>query len=117
MQRPRAFYTGRVYLLIDNDVFSSAVYFSLLIRDYQVGKIVGYETGGVPQSFGNTHSFALKNSGIECNVSDRMLYAPKPRPDDDRHGVLPDIPLDRKLLAPYAKEADPALAYALKSIL
>ena len=42
--------------------------------------------------------------------------APKPRPGDDQHGMLPDIAVNRELLIPYQAEADPVLAFALAHI-
>jgi hypothetical protein len=114
--KPPNFFAGPVYLLIDNGVFSSAVFCTVLFRDYKAATIIGYETGGAPQSFGNMHTFYLKNSGIQCTVSDRIIYPPKPRPGDDQHGVLPDIPLDRAKLQPYAKDPDPALAFTVANI-
>jgi hypothetical protein len=116
--KPPNFFAGPVYLLIDNGVFSSGVWCTVLFRDYKAATIIGYETGGVPQSFGNMHTFSLKNSGIQCTVSDCIFYPPRPRPGDDQHGVLPDIPLplDRAKLQPYAKDPDPALAFTVATI-
>jgi hypothetical protein len=87
-----------------------------MFRDYAVGKIVGYETGGLPTSFGDIFNFTLHHSGIPVGVSHKLFRGPKPRPGDDEHGVLPDVPLNRDLLAPYRSEADPVLAYMLRSL-
>ncbi len=111
--KPRAFYHGRVFLLVDNATFSSATDFAVMFRDYRVGRILGYETGGVPNSFGDLYPFELKNSGIRCNVSWKQFICPKPRPGDDMHGVLPDVPMSVELLRAYQKEADPVLAFTL----
>ena len=111
--KPATFFTGRSYLLIDNGTFSSATEFATMFRDYKVGKSLGYETGGVPICFGDSLDFTLKNSGIVAVVSHKQFFPPKPKPGDDEHGMLPDIPTSAELLAPYRKEADPVLAYTV----
>ncbi len=109
-------YTGRKWLLIDNGVFSSGVMLAAAFRDYQVGTTIGYETGGVPLAFGDLHRFRLTHSGIQCGVSWKRFYPPKPRSGDDRHGVMPDIPLTAEKLALFRNEPDPALAFTLAEI-
>jgi C-terminal processing protease CtpA/Prc len=88
----------KTYMLTDHLVFSSAVMFADAFRDYNVGTIVGYETGGTPSHYGYPRTFELKNSGIDFGVSRTPFNAPKPRPGDDQHGVLPDVAVDRELL-------------------
>lgn len=51
--KPEAFFSGRKYLLTDNETFSSAASFTAMFRDYQVGTVLGHETGGLPISFGD----------------------------------------------------------------
>ncbi|MBI4902398.1 MAG: hypothetical protein HY820_02105 [Acidobacteria bacterium] len=114
--KPAAFFSGRKYLLIDNDTFSSATDFAAMFRDYQTGDILGYETGGVPTSFGDTYEFPLKNSQIPCRVSWKRFYPPKPKPGDDQRGVQPDIGWTDELLEPFRKEQDPGLAFTLEHV-
>src|ERR1039457_2928796 len=59
----------KTYMLTDHLVFSSAVMFADAFRDYNVGTIVGYETGGTPSHYGYPRTFELKNSGIDSGVS------------------------------------------------
>ena len=82
-----------------------------MFRDYKLGTILGQETGGIPTMFSAPDSFTLKNSRIEGRVSCSQYNAARPKPGDDRHGVLPDIPLDAASLAPYRGEADPVLEF------
>lgn len=114
--KPEAFFSGRVYLLIDNQCFSSASDFAAMFRDYKVGTILGYETGGVPLSFGDTFEFRLPYSGILCHASFKRFWPPKPRPGDDAHGVLPDVAITAERVQPYRQEADPDLAFALDHV-
>ena len=113
---PRSPFEGRVFLLVDNGTFSSATSFTALIRDYGVGTILGYETGGVPTCFGDQYPFVLKNSGISCHVSWKQFFNPKSRPGDDEHGIIPDIPMTHELLQPYQREDDSVLAYMIDYI-
>lgn len=116
LRRPNAFFSGGVFLLVDNGSFSSASMFAAAFRDYSVGTILGYETGGVPSHFGEMYPFELENSGILCGVSYKQFLNPKPRPGDDEHGVIPDVPMSDKLLRAYQKEDDPVLAFTLDHI-
>ena len=104
-KKPEAFFDGKVRLLIDNGTFSSATDFAVTFRDYKIGEILGYETGGVPTCFGEALPMRLKNSGIRYTISDKRFFSPKPRPGDDKHGVLPDVELTDALLRPYRGEA------------
>ncbi len=114
--KPEAFFSGRVFLLVDNGTFSSGSMFTAAFRDYSLGTILGYETGGVPISFGDMYPFELENSRIFCGVSYKQFFNPKPRAGDDEHGVIPDVPMTEKLLQPYRNEDDPVLAYTLDHI-
>jgi len=114
--RPGAFFLGHTYLLIDNGSFSMAAIFAAMFRDYQAGTILGYETGGLPLTFGGPYSFTLKNSRIPCTVSWTENLPAKPWPGDDRHGVIPDVPLSDQKLADFKTERDPVLAFTLRYI-
>jgi hypothetical protein len=116
MAKPSAFFSGRVFLLVDNGTFSSAAVFTAMFRDYAVGTIVGYETGGLPVCFGDIYQFSLTNSGISCGVSYKQFFGPRPRPGDDEHGVIPNIPMSDKLLQPYQNDEDPVLAFTLDHV-
>jgi hypothetical protein len=111
--KPDAPFSGRFYLLIDNSTFSSATDLAVMFRDYRVGKILGYETGGVPSSFGDVYTFALDHSSISCFVSFKRFLPPEPEPGDDQHGVMPDVPFSIELLRDYTRKPDPGLAYTL----
>ena len=114
--KPEAFFSGRVFLLVDNGTFSAAADFTAMFHDYGIGKILGYETGGLPVCFGDVYSFKLDNSEITCGVSWKQFFCPKPRSGDDEHGVIPDIPISSKKLRAYQKEDDPVLAFTLNHI-
>lgn len=97
-QRPADFYTGRTWLLVSGATFSSATDFAAVVRDYGLGKIIGWETGGVPVCFGEAIPLTLPYSSIQFSVSDKQFFGPKPRPGDNLRGVLPDMPVSQALL-------------------
>jgi len=114
--KPDAFFPGRAYLLVDNASYSMASSFATMFRDYQVGTILGYETGGMPNTFGNPHHFTLKNSRIPCTVAWTQNLPPMAMPGDDEHGVIPSVPLSDQKLTEFKTEKDPALAFTLRYI-
>jgi C-terminal processing protease CtpA/Prc len=111
-QKPDSFFNGKVYLLVDNETFSSASDFAAMFRDYECGKILGYETGGLPACFGEVVKMTLANSGVDFGVSSKKFFGPRPRPGDDEHGILPDIPMTEELLSKF-KTGDPVLSFAV----
>ncbi len=114
--KPEAFFSGRSFLLVDNGTFSMASGFAAMFRDYKVGPIVGYETGGAAQTFGGPHPFQLKHSGIRCAVSWTENFPPVGRPGDDVHGVMPDIPVSEDGLAKFLGEDDPVLSFTVRHV-
>ena len=104
-------FDGRLFLLTGPDTFSSAASFAAAVKDYEIGTIIGEETGGLRQCFGDQVRFRLPNSGISFGVSYKRFYAPIPKPDDDIRGVVPDI--DEDMLSEFSNLEDPLLAFAL----
>ncbi len=106
-------FKGKVYLLIDNGVFSSASAFSALFKDFKLGKLIGYETGGLPSSFGDVFPMMLPYTKIHFGVSWKRFYRPKFTPSNLRRGVIPDVKVSEKILKKYGGERDPFLAFVL----
>ena len=76
----------------------------------------GLEIGRGAGSFGDVFGLTLTHSRIPAGVSHKQFLGPRPRPGDDRHGILPDVPMSRELLRPYREEQDPVLAFAVERI-
>ncbi len=114
--KPAAFFQGRVYLLVNGGSFSMASSFATMVRDYKVGTILGYETGGMPVTFGGPYHFTLKHSRIPCTVSWTQNFPPMAWPGDEEHGVIPDVPLNAQRLAEFSRERDPVLAFTLRYV-
>ena len=116
LKEPAAFYQGRVYLLVDNGTYSAASNFAAWLRDYEVGEIIGYETGYLTTNFCEMFKMSLKNSGIPYWVSYKKFYSPHPRPGDDEHGVIPNIVITDEILEKYKDQKDPILAFTIDHI-
>lgn len=106
-------FRGSVYALIGPATFSSASDFAAVLEDFDIATLVGEETGGLRQPFGDCPRFTLPNSGLQFSVSHKRFFAPKPRPDDDQRGTVPDIAINNELLAPYMDADDPVLAFTM----
>lgn len=98
-------FKGKVYLLTSSRTFSSASDFACCFQHYDMGKIVGEETGGYVVSFGDAISTTLPVTKLPLFISHRKFYR-SGATDKERHGVLPD----------YKVNADNALDFTLKLI-
>lgn len=98
-------YSGKVWMLTSHYTYSSAANLSWAFRYFDMGTIVGEETGGMSVAFGSKYIFQLPNTGLLYGVSSRKLYEIGAT-DEDIHGTLPDCEVP----------ADEALDYTLKLI-
>ena len=77
-------FTGSVYVLIGPGTFSSASDFASVIEDYDLGTLVGEETGGQRQCFGDCFGARLPLDKIDAcpeDVFTRILWAAMKGPD------------------------------------
>lgn len=81
-------FKGNVYLLTDNETYSSAAIFAAAFKCYHLGTIVGQETGEPTCFTGDWVSVVLPNTKLECAISDRRFILPCGQCDG--HGVMPD---------------------------
>jgi hypothetical protein len=109
-------FDGSVYAIIGPHTFSAASDFAHVLRDFHIGTLVGEETGGLRQCFGDCPSFVMPHSGLQFSVSTKRWYAPIPRPDDATCGSVPDIPITAGQLAPFAGAEDLQVAFTLNLI-
>jgi len=86
------------------------------VKDYQIATIIGEETGGLRQSYGDILNFSMPRSGIGFGVSYKCFYAPIPKPGDDIQGTVPDIAPDDKALAAFADNNDPLVSFVLDMV-
>lgn len=87
-------YDGKVCFLIGPWTFSSAMMLANAVEDNDLAMLIGSETGGIPNHFGELYSFQLPHSGLDVYVSSAQFI----RADGDRdntNGVLPDIAVEQ----------------------
>lgn len=90
-------YTGRIWAMVGPYTNSAAVSIAAMLQDYQLGIVVGEETGGIQNCYGNPMLYPLPE--LSNNKQIRFYYiAPfikfiRPSGDDSMklRGVLPDI--------------------------
>ena len=83
------FFNGAVCVLIGPRSFSSAVDISDAIKTYGLARLIGEETGGRPNSFGEGLFFRLPRSGLSMSVSSARFVRANGDTTDHR-GVVPD---------------------------
>ena len=85
-------FEGDVFVLTSQCTASSATDFAAVVKDFQLGTIVGEETGGLPTHVGNSLIFTLPETELELRVS--SIYYVRPGDFDDGRGVLPDCEVE-----------------------
>jgi C-terminal processing protease CtpA/Prc len=81
-------------VLIGPQTFSSAVDLADAIKTYHLATLVGEETGGRPNGFGEAYVFRLPHSQLAVSVSSALFIRANGDTTDHR-GVLPDFPAAR----------------------
>lgn len=80
---------GAVYALIGPNNYSSGTEFASVIKDYHRGTIVGQDTGGSPNEYGNPYEFVLPHSHLGVRVATN--YSIRPNGDKSPGPLKPDI--------------------------
>jgi len=104
-------FKGNVFVLSNALCYSSTTDFLAMIRDFDLGKIVGTPTGGNPNSFGDCYFFNLPNTKLHISVSQKLFV--RPSGDEKENDLTPDYVVvqtdeDRK------REIDTVMKYAKK---
>ena len=84
------FFSRQVCVLIGPQTFSSAVDLADAIKTYRLATLVGEETGGRPNGFGEAYIFRLPRSQLAVSVSS-ALFVRSSGDTTDHRGVVPDI--------------------------
>lgn len=88
-----AHFNGKIYLLTGLRTFSSAANFAQCFKHYNMGTIVGEETGGWIVSYGDKVMTELPVTGMPLSVSTKKFYTIGST-DKDMHGIIPDLKVD-----------------------
>jgi hypothetical protein len=91
-QRADPFFNGAVCVLIGSGTFSSASDVADAIKTYHLATLVGDETGGRVNTFGEGYEFRLPRSQLQVQVSSAYFVRASGDTADHR-GVLPDVPV------------------------
>jgi len=83
-------YEGKVCFLIGRQTFSSAMMLANAVEDNDIAMLIGEETGGIPNHFGEIYSFLLPNSKLTAYVSSAK-YIRASGDAQNMNGVLPDM--------------------------
>lgn len=96
-------FTGRIWVLTGSYTFSAAVGLAAIVQDCQLGTVVGNETGGIPNTYGNILTYPL--TGImDKKILKYYYFAPfikfiRPSGNDlYLRGVIPDIEIDPNII-------------------
>ena len=82
-----------LYILTNEQTFSSAQWLATWVKDGELGTIVGRPSRNMPSSFGDVLQFQLKNSKLDGQIS----YKKWTRPDETKDGervLEPDVYVD-----------------------
>jgi C-terminal processing protease CtpA/Prc len=94
LPRAEPFFDGPVCVLTGPFTFSAAGEFADAVKTYQLATIVGEETGGRPNDFGNQMPFVLPHSGLTLQIA-TMLGVRANGDAADPGAVTPDIVVRR----------------------
>lgn len=86
---------GNIYVLTSINTFSSATDFSWAFQYFNMGKIIGEETGGHIVCFGDVIGEPLPHSSLRIGSSFKKFYG-YGATDDHTHGVFPDYQVPAK---------------------
>jgi hypothetical protein len=103
-------FSGPVCVIIGPGTFSSAADLADAIKTYKLATLVGEETGGKPNTFGEVYWFRTQRTGFVVDVSS-ALFVRASGDTSDHRGVVPDIEVKRTA-ADMASGRDPALERA-----
>jgi hypothetical protein len=106
-------FNGSVYLLTSRFTFSSASSFAAAIKDFNIGTVVGEETGGIFPNFGDVIIFELPNSKIKGQCSHKEWH--RWNDTDPGRGVKPDYEV-KPVPEDLASGRDSALDLTMKLI-
>ena len=73
-QKKEPLFGGKIFVLTNTRTYSSAMDFAMLIKDNNLGVIVGEASGNLPNSYGDILGFQLPNSKLFLNVSYKKWY-------------------------------------------
>jgi hypothetical protein len=83
-------FDGNVFVLTSPATFSSGNWFAVMIKDNDLGTIIGEPTGNAPSSYGDVPTFRMPNTGFSFTVSHKRFVRPN-RDNDPTDALYPDV--------------------------
>jgi hypothetical protein len=83
-------FRGRTCFLIGPRTFSSAMMLANAVSDHHLATLIGEETGGVPNAFGEVYPFDLPHTRLPAGVSSARFVRANGRGETSQ-GIFPDI--------------------------
>lgn len=106
-------FKGRTFVLIGPKSFSTSTSFAAAIKQFDIGKLIGEETGDPTIVYGNCIDALLPNSALTVSIAGRAFVLAGGT--DNGRGVLPDYEVKQKS-EDTAKGVDTVLQFALNLI-
>lgn len=85
-------FEGKIYLFTSTYTYSSAAIFAAAFKCYNIGDIIGQETGQPTCFTGDGIGITLPNTKLDCSISFKKFNLACGKCDG--HGVLPDYTVD-----------------------
>ncbi|MDC1106112.1 S41 family peptidase [Prolixibacteraceae bacterium] len=81
-------FDGHLYVLISHETYAEATTFASVIKDFQLGCLIGTETCNSACHYGLSIQIQMPHSKIQVQIP--CSYTIRPSGDDDGKGVIPD---------------------------
>ena len=88
-------FDGSCYVLTSGYCFSTASDFAAMVRCFNVGKIIGSETGGRTKSFGSPTRIPLPETEVIISISRKKFV--NVCADESQRGIIPDFIIENKV--------------------
>ena len=109
----RLYRPGGLWAIVDRGTFSAAVMLAADLEMRTPTILVGEDTGGHPNSWGDAKRIVLPNTGLTVRVS--SLYWQLTSPQDPRDAIVPHVPVE-ETYADWRANRDPALEAATAGV-
>jgi len=96
-------FKGNVYVLTSHSTYSSAASFAWTFKYFDMGTIIGEETGGQAVCFGDMIIQKLPNTDLMMGISHKKYYD-YGATDENTHGTIPHYPVNNEKAMDFAIE-------------
>ncbi len=90
VESPHLLFNGNLFVLTSPKTFSSGNWFAVIIKDNQLGTIIGEPTGNAPTSYGDVLRFYMPATGFQFTVSFKKWVRPNTK-NDPEDSLYPDV--------------------------